>query len=92
MLDHHRRDGNVELTWQLGCFELDGNTARQWLCTMICHYLFLPFYAIIVAQAMSGRLANRLLIHSIASRYNYLLQNGILVTASYGLSILFLPV
>ena len=73
--------------WQLGCNELSGDTAKDWLKCMLCHFLILPFYAIFKSGVKTGLFLHACGFNKLDLEYNSVVK----MTAAFGLSILWMP-
>ena len=74
--------------WQLGCDDLNGDRATEWLCCMLGYLLILPFYSIY----MSGVLVGFALYKLCFSSMHRLIEKPAAITGVIGLSILFMPI
>ena len=84
---HYARNSDQDITWQLGCNELSGDTAKQWLCNMLCHLLVLPFYAVFISGVKLGLFLHMICFHGV-DQWRLPSQ----ITGVVGLSVLFMPV
>lgn len=62
----HKKLSGADIIWKLGCNDLNGDTACQWLCIMISMFLILPFYTIYISGLKVGLFLNWLCIDSIS--------------------------
>ena len=76
--------------WQLGCDDLNGDRATEWLCCMFCHLLFLPFYSVFISGVLVGLFLYKLSFSSVQRLR--LDDSPVAITGIVGLSILFMPI
>ena len=89
---HKWSSDRVNINWTMGCNDLNGDTARHWLCSMLCQLLFLPFICCYFAGVKTGLFLNWLCLSSIEANLQRTEHSPVLMTTHIGLFFVTLPI